>query len=392
MPKRRTPASVITLVLTITLGMSLPGVGGGERPNPTGTIFLGGIFNLKGEQAVLDVPSALGAQLAVDQVNGNGGLLGRRVELIIEDGQSRPKKLNKNTIRILKKYPSVAGFLGLSDTDMLLAAAPPAVDAGRVFLTSGATSPLLPGQVPPSLYLACFGDNVQAAAAAEYAYNTLGAVTASVLYDSSDTYTILLQGYFRTRFEQLGGTIIDVEEFQGQELAGPIGQLSPADVIFFSAAPPAAFDGVDQLRSAGFTAPILGGDGFDSEDEWAARPSVSDVFFTTHVYLGSDNPDPEIAGFRSAYQAAYPGADLNAFAALGYDAASLLMEAIREGGSADPADVLAILPTLDIQGVTGEISYADGSGVPLKSVSIIAINGGLLSLSDQFIPTSVPAP
>jgi len=389
---RRTSVSVITLLALATiLGMSLA-TAGGERRAPTGTIFLGGVFNLKGAQAVLDVPSALGAQLAVEEVNNNGGLLGRRVELIIEDGQSRPKKLSKNTTKILKQYPSVAGFLGLSDTDMVLAAAPPAVEAGRAFLTSGATSPLLPGQVPPSLFLACFGDNVQAAAAAEYAWHTLGATTASILYNSTDTYTTLLQGYFRTRFEQLGGTILDVEEFHGQDLTGPISRLSSAAVIFFSAAPPAAFDGVEQLRNAGFTAPILGGDGFDSTEEWAARPSVHNVLFTTHVYLQPDNPDPKVVAFRSAYQAEYPGADLNAFAALGYDAANLLMESIRRAGSADPADVVATLPTLDVQGVTGEIRYAGGSRVPLKSVSIVAVNGGQLSLADQFIPASVPAP
>jgi len=83
---RRTPASVITLLaLATVLGMSLR-TSGGERRGSTDTIFLGGIFNLKGAQAVLDVPSALGAQLAVNQVNNKGGLLGRRVELIIEDG------------------------------------------------------------------------------------------------------------------------------------------------------------------------------------------------------------------------------------------------------------------------------------------------------------------
>jgi len=359
-----------------------------------GAIFLGGIFNFKGAQAVLDAPSARGAQLAVDQINQTGGLLGKRVELVIEDGQSRPKKLETSTGKILRKYPSVAGFLGLSDTDMVLAAAPPAVAAGLVFLTSGATSPRLPGQVPPSLFLACFGDNVQAAAAAEYAFNILGARKAVVLYDSTDTYTVLLQSYFRTRFQQLGGSILVAQDYVPGNLVLPTAQLSNADVIFLSAHDPIdAATGITQLRNAGFAMPILGGDGFDSENEWSGHPAIHDVYFTTHVYLEPDNPDPAVIAFRSAYQAAYPGEPLNGFAALGYDAANLLMEAIRRAGSADPGDVITSLSgILDFSGVTGTIGYPGGSRIPLKSVSIIEINGGLLSLADQFTPASVPVP
>jgi len=126
-PMRRALVSAILLTSVAALCTSLL-LAENERSNKSaGAIFLGGLFNLKGPQAVLDVPSARGAQLAVDQVNEAGGLLGERVELVIEDGQSRPKKLETSTEKILRQYPSVAGFLGLSDTDMVLGAAPRAV-------------------------------------------------------------------------------------------------------------------------------------------------------------------------------------------------------------------------------------------------------------------------
>jgi branched-chain amino acid transport system substrate-binding protein len=117
------------------------------------------------------------------------------------------------------------------------------------------------------------------------------------------------------------------------------------------------------------------------------------VYYTTHVYLGSDNPDPAVAAFRLAYQSANRGEDPSAFAALGYDAANLLAEAIRRAGSTNPGEVEKSLSGIqDFQGVTGAIGYPGGSRIPLKSVSIIAINNGLLSLADQFTPASVPAP
>ncbi len=117
------------------------------------------------------------------------------------------------------------------------------------------------------------------------------------------------------------------------------------------------------------------------------------MYFTTHVYLGYDNPDAAVVAFRNDYQAAYHGEVPSAFAALGYDATNLLAEAIRRAGSAKPGKVETRLAgVLDFKGVTGEIGYPGGSRIPLKSVSIIEINSGLLSLADQFTPSSVPAP
>ena len=359
-----------------------------------GDIVLGGLFNLDGVQSELDIPTYLGAMLAVDELNAGGGLLGRNVRLVAEDGKSRPKKLGKDTAKILRQYPSVAAFLGLSDTDMVLGAAPPAAAAGRLFLTSGATSPKLPAQVPDYLYLACFGDNVQAAAAAEFAFSQLGATTASVLYDSTDSYTNLLEGYFRTRFEGLGGTITSAVPYSPGNLSGPISSLQPASVIFLAAHVPAdALQAVGLLRDAGFSAPIIGGDGFDDEQAWSGNVEVRDVYFTTHVYLGGDNPAQQVADFRAAYAAAYPGEPLTAFAALGYDAVNLIAQAIRVGGSDAPADVLAGLASVtDFDGVTGTISYSNGAQIPLKSVSIVGIDGGAFRLASEWIPAVVPNP
>ncbi|MCB0682796.1 MAG: ABC transporter substrate-binding protein, partial [Saprospiraceae bacterium] len=146
-------------------------------------------------------------QLAVQQANEAGGVRDQLLELLLKDGQTNPDTLKAKVKEVLEEAPEAVAFLGLSDTDQVLAAAGEAASHQRVFLTSGATSPLLPGQIPDYLFLACFGDNVQAAAAAEYAYDTLGATSVSILYDSTDTYPRLLQGYFIDRFEELGGQV-----------------------------------------------------------------------------------------------------------------------------------------------------------------------------------------
>ena len=308
-------------------------------------------------------------------------------------GRAGPRKLEKETEKLLRQYPSVSALFGLSDTDFVLAAADGAAGSGRLLLTSGATSPKLPSQVPNYLYLACFGDNAQAAAAAEFAYQRLGARSASILYDSTDTYTNLLQGYFRTRFEQLGGEIRSAEAYSPGKLNVPISRLQQADVVFLSAhVPDDAIQAAGLLRAAGFLAPILGGDGFDAEEEWKGQTSLHDIYFTTHVYLGADTADQQVKDFRTAYEAAY-SEPATGFAALGYDAVKLIAEAIRLAGNARPGDVLAAMDRIrNFDGVTGTISYGNGTHVPIKSVSIVEIEDGVYRLAAELTPVQTPTP
>jgi branched-chain amino acid transport system substrate-binding protein len=366
---------------------------GSARANEPAPVVLGAIYNLTGSQAGLDIPSSRGAQLAVDQANRGGGVMGRPVRLVLEDGESRPEVIAAKTAAALADNPSMSALFGLSDTDMVLAAAPVAASNGRLFLTSGATSPLLPAELPDYLFLACFGDNVQAAAAAEWAYEDLGARTVSVLFDATTSYTRLLHGYFQTRFAELGGEVVSVESYVPGDIGPAVGRLGKADVVFVAAVPEDVVEAVRLLRAAGIEAPILGGDGFDVEDAWRDHPEINQVFFTTHAYLGADNPDPRVTAFRKAYADAYPGGLPDAFAALGYDAARLLIAAVADAGSDDPQAVRdALVGIRRFEGVTGIISYPPGSRIPTKSVTILEIDNGRRKLVRTLSPTLVPPP
>jgi branched-chain amino acid transport system substrate-binding protein len=355
---------------------------------------LGAIYNLTGSQAELDVPSAKGARLAVEEANRNHDLLKRPVILIIENGESKPTVVKSKTAAVLQKFPSTFALIGLSDTDMLLAAAPVAARDKKLFLTSGATSPRLPAQVPEYLVLACFGDNVQAAAGAEWAHQDLSARTAVVLYNDSESYTRLLQKYFQTSFQLLGGQILSAVGYTSQDdLSQSIRSLPKADLIYFAAMPQDALKGVQLLSQAGFSAPILGGDAFDSDELWAEHPEVANVFFTTHAYLGPDNPDPRVVAFRELYARAYPGSPPDPFAALGYDAARLVMTAWAQVESENSGDILQALAGIrQFQGVTGTISYPPGSRIPTKSVTILRVAHGKRQLVRQLLPSRVPPP
>lgn len=377
-------------VVATLMVMGLGRVGDAAEPAP---IPIAAIYNLSGAQASLDRPSLKGAQLAVEEANKRGGVLGRKLRLIVKDGKSKPEIIAKETRALLRRTPSIAAFMGLSDTDMVLAAAPLAAKSGRLFLTSGATSPRLTSQVPKFLFLACFGDNVQAAAAAEWAYVQRAARTVSVLFDASMSYTRLLHTYFQARFTELGGRVLSVRSYYPVRVEKAVEGLQKSDVIFVAAGPDDAAKIVRLLRKSGHSAPILGGDGFDSEEAWRDYPEARSVFFTTHAYLGSDNPNPRIQAFRESYLKSYRGSVPDAFSALGYDAARLIINAIGRADSTAPAKVVSAFSRIrSFEGVSGSISYLPGSRIPSKSVTIIEIANGKRKLAGTLVPRKVPRP
>lgn len=356
-------------------------------------ISIAAMYNLTGGQRDLDIPSSEGARLAVAQANAGGGLLGRPVKLRLVDGRTRPDVIAAEAAALFGERPDIVGAIGFSDTDMVLAAAPVAARHRRVFLTSGATSPELPEQVPAYLFLACFGDNVQAAAGAEWAYDHLKARTVAVLYKETSSYARLLHNYFQTRFMELGGRVLGVVPYEPSTIEQAVSRLPKADLIYLAAQPDDVAVAVPALRALGTNAPILGGDGLDIGAAWRQVRDARNVHFTTHAYLSPDNPDPRVQAFREAFAKAYPGKQPDAFSALGYDAARLLMTAIKAAGSADPDAVRQALAHIHgFEGVTGMISYPDGSRIPSKPVAIISIEDGSEKFIGSLTPKKIPAP
>lgn len=195
-------AALLLPLAVATAACDGPATSSRQTPPP---IRIGAIYSLTGGQAVLDAPSLDGARLAVDRINAHGGLLGRRVELLERDGQTSERAVSRAAASLVAS--GCSAIIGLSDGDQVLAAAPIAARAGVPFVTSGATSPRLPGEVPDWLFLACFGDNTQAAANAQYATEQLGARTAALLYDRRLGSTRLLARYFERSFRAQGGNI-----------------------------------------------------------------------------------------------------------------------------------------------------------------------------------------
>ncbi|MEI6308362.1 MAG: ABC transporter substrate-binding protein [bacterium] len=384
----------VLLLLLTAVSCSVP-----APPTSSAPIKVGAIYNLTGAQASLDVPSANGAQLAVKQINAAGGLLGRSLELVLYDGKTDADTIRQAATKLVED-DRVAALIGFSDTDQVLAAAPAAVKAGIPFITSGASSPKLPAQVPGVLFLACFGDNTQAAAGAEFAYSRLKARNAYLLVDSGMEYARLLAGYFKESFLRLGGRILLEDTFTSgsKDLAPQIGKLkaltSPPDLLFIACGPQDAGLVIDLLAQAGFNQPAMGGDSFDSTQLTAVGGAAAeDTYCTTHGYLKMGSIRELTRTFVMDYRTMFGHDPENAFAGLGYDAVKLLADALRRAGADQAEPLLAALQaTQGLEGVTGTISYPSGSRIPSKSVTLLRVLAGQFTWAWEITPNQVPAP
>lgn len=362
------------------------------------TVKIGAPFNVTGGLSSLDAPALNGAKLKAKEINDAGGIDGKKIELVIYDTKTDPTVIASVASQLLNsdKVPVAMGF---TDSDSALALGPIFQQAGVPFVTPGATSPKLPEQVGTDMFLACFGDNVQAAAGAEFVLNDLKGKNVYLLRDNSTEYTTLLAKYFDEAFTKGGGTIVARDDYKSGDTSytAQITKLkalsTKPDVLYVSAMPDDIGLIVKQMRQAGVTQPIVGGDGYDTPLLLSVGgKAANDTYYSTHAYMATDSTDA-IKKFYTDYKAAYGTDPENAFAALGYDTVGLIADAIKRAGSEDPAKIRdALAATKDFKGITGSITYPPDSRVPQKTVTMIGVKDDRLMLAGEVTPTYIPAP
>lgn len=382
----------MAMVAGVALAACNTGGGSGDK------IRIGGGFALTGDESALDLPAANGAKLAVKEINAGGGVLGKQIDFIVHDSQYK-MDVTAQTAKQFVEQDKVQAMIGYTDTDSVLASGPTFQAAGIPFITVGATSPKIPSQVGDYMFLASFGDNVQAAAGAEYALKNFGN-NAYLLWDKGVEYTTLLGAYFKARFTEAGGTIVleDSYDDKATDFSAQIAKikaLAPQPGFYYVAAMPYNIGPlVKQMRDAGISGPVVGGDGYDTPDLVSVAGAASDnVFFSTHALMDATGGTAGIKKFIAAYNKEYGHDPENAFAALGYDTVYLLVDAIKRAGSMDAKALKsAIEGTTGYPGITGSITFTPDAHVPQKGVTIIAVTGQKFTLGAEVVPEKVPAP
>jgi len=392
----------ILLIATVVVLVLATVACGGTATKSEDPIKIGGVFDITGGLASIGGPNADGAQIAVDDLNAKGGIMGRPVELVLRDSKTDPVTTATAGTELVENE-HVVGLVGLVDSDLALALGPVAQTAGIPLVTSGATSPKLPTQVGKSMFLAAFGDNTQAAASAEYAYKELGARTAYVLWEKGIEYTTVLAEYFQQRWTEIAGAdsilLVDFYQQGDPNVSGQVAKLkglpTQPDMLFIASEPDDCGTVVKQFRDAGIMQPIFGGDAYDTPLLIEVAGPVSDVYYTAPSLLAADQGTTLGQEFYNKYVAKFGNPPENAFPALGYDAVMVLAKAIEDAGGTDGAKMIAAIEKIkDMPGVAGNLTYGPelNQHVPQKQVAMIRTVNGELTLAAMYAPEKVPAP
>jgi branched-chain amino acid transport system substrate-binding protein len=295
--------------------------------------------------------------MAIDEINAAGGINGRKVEAIVEDDQGQPQQASTVVSKLINQDKVIAIIGEVASTNSL-AAAPKAQEAKVPMITPSSTNPKVT-QVGDYIFRVCFTDDFQGAVAAKFAANTLKARKAAVLGDFNSDYSKGMTQYFVQEFTGSGGQIVAQQSYTqtDADFKGQLTNIRSAapDVIFV----PGYYGQVGviakQAKELGITAPLLGGDGWDSPKLFELGGAALDGAYMVNHY-STDDPSPAVQKFVAAYKAKY-GAVPDAIAALGYDAMNVLADAIKRAGTTESAKLRdAIAQTKGFGGVTGSIN------------------------------------
>jgi branched-chain amino acid transport system substrate-binding protein len=349
-------------------------------------IKIGEVNPLTGGVSQYGIGCHQGFQTAIEELNAAGGVLGRKIDLISEDNQSKPGQ-SATAVRKLITQDKVVAILGDATSSATLEAAPIAQNAGIPMITPSATNPRIT-EVGNAIFRVCFLDAFQARVIAKFARENLKLHKVACLVDVKQDYSVDLAKFFKEAFTSAGGTIVREQsyssgdtDFRAQLTA--IRAVRP-DGVFIPGYYPEASLILKQARQFGLNMPAFGCDGWANQTLISiGGKAVEDCYFTNH--FSPEDPAPNVQSFVSKYQQR-SGSIPDTFAALGYDAARLVADAIRRAGAAEPQAIrTALAETKDFQGVTGTISF-DANRNAKKAALVIRVKNGKFEVAERIAP------
>jgi branched-chain amino acid transport system substrate-binding protein len=362
---------------------------GGADSQPAEEILIGEYGSLTGEDATFGTSTKYGIDIAVDEINATGGILGKKVRVIVEDDQSKPEEANVVVTKLITRDKVVA-VLGEVASSRSLAAAPVAQEYSVPMITPSSTNVEVTRK-GDYIFRVCFLDPFQGYVMAKFATATLKLTKVAVLRDIKSDYSVGLANAFIENFQKMGGTIVGDESYSAGDVdfnaqLTSIKAKNPQAVFV-----PGYYTAVGliarQAKKQGITVPLLGGDGWDS-------PKLTEIggkdldgsFFTNHYAI--EDPSPEAKKFLAAYKARFNGTIPDALGGLGYDAAMVLFEAIKRAGSTDGRKIRdEIARTKDHPGVTGKITL-DAERNANKPAVVLEIKEGKFIYRETISPNS----
>lgn len=318
-----------------------------------------------------------GINLAVEEINAAGGVLGKNISIISYDDKADSTEGANAFNRLVGD--GACAIIGSVTSGVTASLAPLADESQIVLLTPTSTADTIT-ESDNYVFRACFKDSYQGKMAAKFAAEKLGVKKVAVLYASGDAYSAGVRESFDAACSELGLEIVAEESSSSTDDTEFSSQLtniaaSGAEFLFapyyYNAAGPYI---IPQARAAGFEGVIMGADGYDGTTESMLddKTLYNNCYYTNH-YSPDDTSDV-VQTFVTAYNDKY-GAKPNALAALAYDSAYMIKDAIEKAGSTDRAAIRDAMSGMSFEGVTGKF-ILDETGTPEKSVAVIEFKDG----------------
>ena len=347
-------------------------------------VRIGVFMSTTGTTANFGISSVNGIKMAQEQINAAGGINGKQVELLVQDDRSDASE----AATIVTKFVTqdmVHAVIGEVASSRSIAAAPIAQNAKIPMLTPSSTNPEVTKK-GDFIFRSCFIDPYQGAAIAQFAAKTLGAKTAAIMVDRKNDYSTGLEKVIDQTFARFGGKIVATQSYQegDQDFNAQLTSLKGAnpEVIFV----PGYYNDVGliakQARDKGITVPLIGGDGWDSEQLYKiGGTALNGSYFTNH-YSPFDT-DPRVVKFVNDYKKRYNSTP-DALAATAYDAANIMFDAIKRSKSLSGPDIRdALAATNAFPGVTGTVTFNQQRDAVKPIVMIEIKPGGTYAVKER---------
>lgn len=391
MQLRKKWLSAASAALALTM-MGALFAGCGSESAKSDEIKIGANFELTGGVANYGTQGLNGLKLAIKQANAAGGVLGKQINLVVADNKSEASEAANAATKLLST-DKVKVLVGPAVTSNVLATSPIAAQNKTPLIAPMATNPNVTvenGAVKPYVFRSCFIDPQQGEIMAGFAAMTLNAKTAAVYVDSSSDYSKSLAEVFTKEFEAAGGKVVIQEAFlqKDQDFKSTLTKIKAQnpDVVFIPAYYEEVGKIVKQARELGIAVPLLGTDGWDDSKltEIAGADPLNNTYFSSHYSV--QDKDSTVKNFIDAYKAEYENQEPSVFAALGYDAGMMIVDAIKRAGSDDPEKIrVALEQTKDLQVGTGVITM-NANHDPIKSAVVIEMKNGEKLFKEKINP------
>lgn len=375
---------VLSLVLSACSSKSSSSKGSSSNSNE---IVIGAVLPITGDVPTFGKSTKNGIELAVEQYNNAGGINGKKIKLVVQDDENKPES-GVAALQKLVDENHVVGILGSVASKVTLAMAPVATQYKIPMVTGSSTNTKVTSLAGNEFaFRACFIDPFQGKVIAKYSFDTLKAKTAAVIYDVGNDYAVGLAENFKSSFEAAGGKVLTMQTYNAgdQDFNAQltnIKKLSP-DVLIMTDYYQTVGLIAKQARQLGIKSTFLGGDGWDSPDlVKIAGDAINGGYFSNHY--SSDDTSTEVVQFLKDYKAKYNETP-DALAALGYDAAKMLFEAIKNAKSTDGEAIRQALLKTDLTSVTGHIKL-DANRDPIKPAVMIKIENGKQVFAGKVTP------